>query len=52
MKLNKRLVTSLLTACMLASSFAPAALATDENGADFNRTSASETALNPIGGGY
>ena len=48
MKLNKRLAVSLLTACMLTSSFAPAVLAADngENGAPVS------TLSDPIGGGY
>ncbi len=48
MKLNKRLAVSLLTACMLTSSFAPAVLAADndESGAPVS------TFSDPIGGGY
>lgn len=47
MKLNKRLAVSLLTACMLTSSFAPAVLAADngESGAPVS------TFSDPIGGG-
>ena len=47
MKLNKRLAVSLLTACMLTSSFAPAVLAADngESGAPV------PTFSDPIGGG-
>lgn len=47
MKLNKRLAVSLLTACMLTSSFAPAVLAADngENGAP------ASTFSDPIWGG-
>ena len=47
MKLNKRLAVSLLTACMLTSSFAPAVLAVDngESGAPVS------TLSDPIGGG-
>lgn len=46
MKLNKRLAVSLLTACMLTSSFAPAVLAADngESGAPVS------TLSDPIGG--
>ena len=46
MKLNKRLAVSLLTACMLTSSFAPAVLAVD-NG---ESSAPVPTFSDPIGG--
>lgn len=47
MKLNKRLAVSLLTACMLTSSFAPAVLAADNGESGISVSTLSD----PIGGG-